>query len=156
VIKEDTEWLRNFLCPKHGCVVVRRLTSGYLDVWYVNPSPSAPLRKLTGMILRYSSLSLAATSSNTRPTRKLKPKYDLDAPTGHLWQMCFTGERFMPEQLEWSDLATQFVRLLLDTMVELCIHLTKFQVISSPAHPTLKTCSPHFFATTRYWWRKMC
>ncbi len=36
-------------------------------------------------------------------------KYDLDAPAGHLWQMmCFTGERFMPEQLQASDLAAQY------------------------------------------------
>ena len=36
-------------------------------------------------------------------------KYNLDAPTNHLWQMLgFTGERFTPEQLESSDHATQY------------------------------------------------
>ncbi|KIM83661.1 hypothetical protein PILCRDRAFT_97149 [Piloderma croceum F 1598] len=36
-------------------------------------------------------------------------KYNLDAPAGHLWQMmCFTGEQFMPKQLKWSNLGTQY------------------------------------------------
>lgn len=49
-------------------------------------------------------------------------KYSLDAPAGHLWQMmCFTGERFTPEQLDSSDFAdeylTIFVRLSLPLRV---------------------------------------
>lgn len=33
----------------------------------------------------------------------------LDAPGGHLWQMmCFTGERFTPEQLQASTNASQY------------------------------------------------
>jgi len=36
-------------------------------------------------------------------------QYGLDAPAGHLWQMmCFTGERFTPEQLNLSDFSDHY------------------------------------------------
>jgi hypothetical protein len=83
------------------------------------------------------------------------PKYNLDAPAGHLWQMmCFTGERFMPEQLDRSDLATQYFDSTclssLITILALCIYTTEFQVTSSLTHPTSKTHLPHFSAITRF------
>jgi peroxiredoxin family protein len=86
---------------------MRRLTSGHLDVWYAITCAITitSVAQADGYDFQVFELVVGRHLFEY----VAYPKYNLDAPAGHLWQMmCFTGERFMPEQLDRSDLATQY------------------------------------------------
>ena len=81
------------------------LTFGHLVVWYLNTFPSVPFAHTDCANIQVFELAVGRELFEYTAYEK----HGLDAPAGHLWQMmCFTGERFTPEQLQASDLAAQY------------------------------------------------
>ena len=82
---------------------MKRSTFGRLDAWcacYVANSTS-PVAKLTQAFEFVTGAGLFEYQPYDQ--------HGLDAAGGHLWQMmCFTGERFTPEQLQASTNASQY------------------------------------------------
>lgn len=84
---------------------MRKSTFGHLVVWYFNPLPSVPLVHANRANAQVFELVIGRELFEY----KAYEKHNLDAPSGHLWQMmCFTGEGFRPEQLQASELADQY------------------------------------------------
>jgi serine/threonine-protein kinase SRPK3 len=89
---------------------MRRSTFGHLDAWYCSAILTHLHLTCYIRIADWKNVQVfELVVNNDLFMYEAYEQYGLDAPAGHLWQMmCFTGERFTPEQLDSSDFADQY------------------------------------------------